>query len=176
MSATRVLSGLVLTAGLATRLFAQTAQTAPPAARNPLAGLPDLVAALKASPGCLGVETARTTTGKNVLFAWFENKEAVRTWYYSAVHQGVVRMATGRPESQKPPEPMVGVPENVGPIMAIASITPSDTGGVKGFHLPISQISIELYTPVTGGIFIGSRFAPEGLKVPGIKDYTPPKE
>lgn len=36
----------------------------------------DLVAALKATPGCLGVETARTGSGKQVIFAWFENKDA----------------------------------------------------------------------------------------------------
>src|SRR5439155_21909338 len=46
----------------------------------------DLVGALKASPGCLGVETARTASGKQVIFAWFENKKAVLTWYYSDTH------------------------------------------------------------------------------------------
>jgi len=26
---------------------------------------------------------------------------------------------------------------------------------------------------VTGGIYLGGRFAPEGMKVPRMKDYTP---
>src|SRR5262245_39549935 len=47
---------------------------------GPLGGL-DLVKGLKETPGCLGVETARTSSGKNVIFAWFEGKEAVIDWY-----------------------------------------------------------------------------------------------
>src|SRR5262245_51088535 len=35
----------------------------------------DLGGALKATPGCLGVESARTSSGKQVIFAWFENKK-----------------------------------------------------------------------------------------------------
>ena len=42
----------------------------------------------------------------------------------------------------------------------------------KESTLPISQISIELYKPVTGGIFLGSRFAPESLKVPNMIDAS----
>ena len=54
-------------------------------------------------------------------------------------------------------------------------LTISDKPQIEGTTMPISQISIELYKPVTGGIFFGSRFAPEGLKVKGMKDYTPKK-
>jgi hypothetical protein len=133
-------------------------------------GFPDLVAGLKATPGCLGVETARTSSGKNVIFAWFENKEAVRRWYYSETHLKAMQM--GFP-GHKPAEPMKDVPDSVGPIMAIASLTPSDKPAAPGMAMPVSQISIELYTPVTGGLFVGSRFAPEALKVPGMHDYTP---
>ena len=42
-------------------------------ATDPLAGL---TAALKATPGCLGIGTAMTESGKQVIFAWFENKQA----------------------------------------------------------------------------------------------------
>ncbi|MCI0405976.1 MAG: hypothetical protein L0209_07885, partial [candidate division Zixibacteria bacterium] len=51
-------------------------------------GLPDLklVEGLKATPGCLGVETARTASGKQVIFAWFEDKKACLKWYYSELH------------------------------------------------------------------------------------------
>src|ERR1044071_9190060 len=50
-------------------------------------GFPDLVGGLKATPGCLGVETAKTASGKTVIFAWFEDKKALLKWYYSAPHQ-----------------------------------------------------------------------------------------
>ena len=51
------------------------------APRTAGAGFPDLVGALKATPGVFGVETARTQSGKQVIFAWFENKKAALTWY-----------------------------------------------------------------------------------------------
>src|ERR1700682_6007589 len=63
----------------------------PPAGRKDAkAGFPDVIKGLKATPGCLGVETARTPGGKLLVFAWFENKKAVSRWYYSEVHQEVM--------------------------------------------------------------------------------------
>src|SRR5260370_42318609 len=49
-----------------------------------------LLADLKATPGCLGVETAKTDSGKQVVFAFFENKKAVLAWYNSPTHQKLV--------------------------------------------------------------------------------------
>jgi hypothetical protein len=129
-----------------------------------------LIHALKASPGCLGVETARTGSGKEVIFAWFENKKAVSQWYYSDTHN--MLMKTFFP-SDKYDKPMQDVPDDGKPILAIASVTFSDKPKFKETKLPISQISIELYQPVSGGIFLGGRFAPEALKTPKMKDYTP---
>ena len=136
-------------------------------------GLPDLVSGLRAVPGCLGVETARTASGKNVIFAWFEDKKAVLRWYYSDMHQGAMKMLLA---DRKPDPPLQGVPDDIGPVLVIASLTMSDRSQLEGVSMPISQISIELYKPVTGGIFLGSRFAPASLKVPGMRDYTPRKE
>src|SRR5262245_22862565 len=62
--------------------------------KSPLKAIPDLAAALKASPGCLGVETAATSTGKQVIFAWFEDKKAVLKWYYSDVHKQLMKDIT----------------------------------------------------------------------------------
>src|SRR5438093_13646287 len=45
------------------------------------AALPDLRRALEAIPGCLGTEAAKTESGKEVIFAWFEDKRAVLRWY-----------------------------------------------------------------------------------------------
>jgi quinol monooxygenase YgiN len=139
-----------------------------PAARGEL--FPNLIESIKGTKGCLGVEAARTMSGKNVIFAWFEDKEAVKAWYYSEYHQQMMKQFF--PDAGATP-PLRDVPDDVGPIMAIASITMADKPKYEGLTLPISQISIELYTPVTGGIFLGSRFAPEALKVDNMQDFTP---
>ncbi len=131
-------------------------------------GFPDLVSGLKATPGCLGVETATTSGGKNVIFAWFENKDAVLKWYYSDMHQAVMKKFFPTREHHPPLE---GI-EGEGPIMAIASITMADQAQFEATKLPISQIAIELYRPASGGIFLGGRFAPDALKVPGLRSVT----
>src|ERR1700675_3117444 len=45
-----------------------------------------LVKAVLASPGALGIETGRTIKGRLVIFAWFENKKALVDWYKSDFH------------------------------------------------------------------------------------------
>lgn len=83
----------------------------------------DLVGGLKAVPGCLGVETAQTASGKKVIFAWFEDKNAVLRWYDSDMHQGAMKMLLG---DRKPDPPLQGVPDDIGPVLVIASLTMSD--------------------------------------------------
>jgi hypothetical protein len=69
--------------------------------------------------------------------------------------------------------PLENVPDESGPLMVIASITFSDKSRFEETtNLPISQISIEVYKPVTGGSYLGSRFAPEALQVPGSPAYA----
>jgi hypothetical protein len=153
-----------------TFVIAQSQSQPPKEAKGAASGgFPDLIAGLKATPGCLGVETAMTASRKQVIFAWFEDKKALLKWYYSETHQRAIGFAF---PGAKLDTPLEGVPDDVGPIMAIASITMADKP-MAGTNLPFSQISIELYKPVTGGIFVGSRFAPAALKVPHMKDYTP---
>src|SRR6476659_4767730 len=139
-------------------------------AQSPVPG-PDLVGALKAVPGCLGVETSRTATGKQVIFAWFENKKALLDWYYSPVHQQLMAQffpgATSR-------TPMPDVVDNGQPILAIASLTMADKPVSGVTSLPISQIAIELYQPLPGGIALGGRLSPTALKVPGLTDIPLP--
>lgn len=146
---------------------------APPAAQADGQGMgdfSDLVSALAASPGCLGVEVAGTMSGKRVIFAWFENKEAVKRWYFSDTHMQAMDQFFPENEAGKP---LDDVPDNVAPIMAIASVTMAPQGQFKETSLPVSQIAIELYTPITGGLFLGGRFAPDGVKVKNMVDYTP---
>ena len=65
---------------------------------------------------------------------------------------------------------MADVPDGV-PILTIASITISDRPQFEGTTtLPISQIAIEMYTPVSGGVYLGGRFAPAELKVDGLEN------
>jgi hypothetical protein len=138
-------------------------------------GFPDLVGALKATPGCLGVETARTSSGKQVIFAWFENKKAVLKWYYSDTHQSVKKMFAPGPGERTP---MADVPDDDNPVLAIASLTPSQGAPAGGMPFAVSQISIELYRPLPGGLAAGGRFAPSTMKVPGLVDVpmpAPPK-
>lgn len=147
--------------------FAQAAPAG--AAQQPEGPFPDLVGGLRETEGCLGVESATTDSGKQVIFAWFENKQAVLNWYHSDMHQDV--MSRFFP-NRAPREALADIPENSGPIMAIASITFTDKPQLEATPLPISQIAIELYSPVSGGLFLGGKFAPDSLKVKGIKDYS----
>src|SRR5579863_10165766 len=104
-------------------MFAALAAIALSAQNQPQLPFPDLVAPLKATPGCLGVETARTASGKMVIFAWFEDKKAVMRWYNSELHQQLVKMG-GPPDPGH--VPLADIAEDSGPILAIASLTMSN--------------------------------------------------
>lgn len=138
-------------------------------------GFPDLVGGLKDVEGCIGVETAQTSSGKNVIFAWFKDKKAVERWYYSEVHQQVMDLFGGGASPDAGRKPMSHIADDAGPIMIITSITMSDKPVFPGLGLPISQIAIEIYQPLPGGVFISERFAPAGVKVKHLRDYTPPQ-
>jgi hypothetical protein len=130
-------------------------------------GFPDLPAALRATPGCLGVEIARTASGKQVIFAWFENKQAVLNWYYSETHQRLLKEYSGG--RVRPGGPMTGVPDE-GPVLAVASLTIPTAPADGNLAAARTQIAIELYAPLPGGLAVGGRFAPSTLKVPGLVD------
>lgn len=135
-------------------------------------GFPDLVSGLKATPGCLGVETAMTSSRKSVIFAWFENKKAVVAWYKSDMHQQVMKKFF---PDQTFPTPLKHVADDDKPILVIASLTPTDKPKLKDLNIPISQIAIELYQPLPGGAAAGGRFAPSTVKVPHLKEYSDEK-
>lgn len=156
---------LAITAG-------QAGQPPQPITRqNAMATVPDLLGPLKTTRGCLGVEAARTMSGRSVIFAWFEDKEAVLRWYYSEAHQSVQDLFF-TDSNERGHKPLEGIPDDIGPIMVVASITPADKANLQETNLPVSQIAIELYQPISGGLYLGGRFAPEGLKVKGMHGYT----
>ncbi|MGH7180072.1 MAG: hypothetical protein ACREJC_22025 [Tepidisphaeraceae bacterium] len=153
-----------------TRLVAQAPATQPvgPGAQ----GIPDLVAGLKATPGCLGVQVGRVNDGKTAaIFAFFENKKAALSWYYSPMHQQVVRMIDK--DNDRSPKPMEEVPDDV-PVMAVASITIGGKPAVEGSPIPFSQIAIELYTPLTGGLELGGGFSPDSFRARHASPTTKP--
>jgi hypothetical protein len=168
----RIAREIVMVVTLALVVFSPGLVLLAQAPQGPPAGLPDLVGMLKATPGVLGVEAARTVSGKQVIFAWFENKKAALNWYYSEGHQKLVKtLASGGNVGRTP---MADVPDDGNPILAIASITLSDKPQVSGVQLPVSQIAIELYAPLPGGLAAGGRFAPSSVKVKGLVELTMP--
>lgn len=143
----------------------------PPAhAQGQQTGMPNLIELLKEAPGCLGVDAAQTMSGKRVIFSWFETKQDVVNWYYSEPHQKVMdQFFTEHPVDFKP---LDGVPDDAGPLLVIASLTMSDGSKHEETSLPVSQIAIELYQPVNGGLYLGGRFAPDTVKVKDMHDYS----
>ena len=131
------------------------------------AGFPDVVGALKATPGVLGVETAQTPGGKRVIFAWFEGKKALVDWYHGDVHQSA--MKTVFPHLTFDRQPLVDLADDSGPILTIVSVKFADTS-TEGATPPIASIGIELYGPLPGGVAVGGRFAPQALHVRGLRD------
>ncbi len=129
-------------------------------AQAPPAGFPNVVGALKAMPGCLGVETAQTPGGKRVIFAWFESKKALVDWYHGDAHQKAMKAVF--PNLTFDRQPLPDLAEDSGPILTIVS--------VKFDSATISSIGIELYGPLPGGVTVGGRFAPEALKVRGLRE------
>jgi hypothetical protein len=163
-----LIAGVVLSAAIfAPSIIAQAGQ-APP---STLALGQQLVAALKATPGVLGVEVAQTASGKQVIFAWFENKKAALTWYYSDTHMGLKNSFAPGGAARTP---MADVPDDGKPIMAIASLTMGKQPPSASNPFPVSQIAIELYAPLPGGLAAGGRFAPMAMKVPGLVDAAIP--
>jgi hypothetical protein len=131
-----------------------------------------LVKAAKESPGFLGIETGRTTNGTLVIFAWFENKKALVSWYKSDFHQRAMRSAF--PDQNFTREPVPDIPDDTGNILALVTLKLADASPVAGSPLPIQRIGIELYTPLPDGVAVGGRFAPATVKVPGLREFGLP--
>lgn len=123
-----------------------------------------LAEGLRATKGCLGVESARMDGGKNVIFAWFEDKAAVRRWYFHPTHKGFLAMMGG-PGGDGEARPLEHVPDNT-PLLVVASLTLADAPRIDGVRLPISSIAIELFTPASGGAYVNERWSPKAFPAP----------
>lgn len=166
--------GLCALAGIGLLAMAQPGETRgsqPGSTRNAQpGGQPDigkaLIEGLLQTPGCLGADAGQFQSGKNAIFAWFKDKAAVEAWYYSPMHKTMMK-GMG---STVIPKPLQHVEDGTGPIMIIATITPSAEQKVRGFPAPISQISIELFAPLPGGAHVNGRLSPAEFEVPHMKD------
>jgi hypothetical protein len=140
--------------------------------QQPLPGQPGfgeaLIKAARESPGCLGVETGRTSGGMLVIFAWFENKKAIVDWYRSDFHQRAMKAAFPRLVVDR--QPLPDIPENSGFILALVTLKLSNAPPSEAAPIPIQTIGIELYTPLPDGVAVGGRFAPAAVKVPGLRE------
>lgn len=128
---------------------------------------PDLVGGLKATPGCLSVKNSTFNGGKQlVIFSWFKNKAAVNAWYNSPMHREAMKKffpsMPGRPTS------LEGFKDEKAPLLVVASVTAADKPTIAGSPLAISQIAIEIYQPVPGGLALGGAFSPDSFEVPGL--------
>jgi hypothetical protein len=162
-----VAAAVVLAAVIGAPAYLATVHAQAPRAAQ--SGTPDLIGMLKATPGVLGVDAARgTMNGKMVIFAWFEDKKAVLNWYYSDAHMALMQQFSGG--NRRASGPMADVPDDGRPILAIASLTMPSAAPATGADLrsSVTQIAIELYAPLPGGLAAGGRFAPTSVKVPGL--------
>jgi hypothetical protein len=158
--------------GLGGLVVAQQGGEESQGARSPDMGA-QLIEGLRKTPGCLGVDAGRFMSGKNAIIAWFEDKAAAVRWYHSETHQQMMRMAFGEEAANIGHAPLEHVKDGI-PVMVIASITFVNEPQLDGINLPISQIAIELYTPLPGGAHVNGRLAPATFKVEHMRDYTPP--
>jgi hypothetical protein len=165
-------------AGAGLVLVVQLAALAPAHAQSER-GFTELLNQARAHPGVLGIETGQTSSGRQVIFAWFENKAALVSWYKSEAHQKAMKIAFPKRTFNR--EPLPDLPADSGQILAIVSLKRRDTPVPPGGSLAAS-IGIELYTPLPGGVAVGGRFAPQGVRVPGLREVdigtaeNPPEE
>lgn len=128
-----------------------------------------LAGAIRSVDGCLGVDLAETQSGKNVIIGWFKDAESARNWYRHPVHQRMMGRVNADAEAKQPLE---HVPDGI-PVMVVATITFAERPMIEGIPMPISQISIELYTPLPGGAAINGRLAPDSMPVQHMNMINP---
>lgn len=125
--------------------------------------------------GCHAVKSARAHDGTELIFAWFENRDAVLRWFEHPYHRKLLRDA-GRPEDNVAAQHFG---DDVGPILVLASVAyPAERGAINAsmFDDPVSgrpnRFSIEYYVPLAGGAYMVEPFAPPGVKerIVGLRD------
>jgi hypothetical protein len=164
-----VKSAVLLTAGFSLGLLAPTLLNSSQVQKQAqtVQDFPDLGKGLIETAGCLGVQSFTVNAGKTfVISAWFKNRKAMEAWYYSKMHQDA--MAKFFPGMGTDKKPFAQFKDPNAPLLVIASVTPGDKAIGHGSNLAVSQIAIEGYTPIPGGLALGGTFAPQTFDVPGL--------
>lgn len=130
-----------------------------------------MIAGLKASEGCLGVEMGRMMSGKMSIFAWFENKAAVKDWYYGVAHERLLDDVMPADKTLNH-EPLAFVEDETIPILVVATMTFAEEPKFEAIKMPISQVSVELFAALPGGAQLGGRLSPEAFVVPHMVDLA----
>ena len=157
-------------ASLAAALALAAACVWPALALAQAPGFPSVLTALRAAPGCLGVETGQTASGRQVIFAWFDGKASLVDWYHSEAHQRAMKAVYPNQAFDRTPLPDLA--DDSGPILAIVSVKFAEPPA-PGARPRMTSIGIELYAPLPGGIAVGGRFAPAALSVRGLRELEP---
>ncbi|MEM9560246.1 MAG: hypothetical protein AAF995_08055 [Planctomycetota bacterium] len=124
-----------------------------------------LVEGLKQFPGCHDAVAAQINTGQLSIIAWFEDRQAALRWYNSEQHERLIQLAGDEPSDK----PMAHVPEDV-PIMVMATLRMGAPGDeTLNPRMPVSEISIEMYTPLPGGAMFGGRLTPAAVDIPHMR-------
>lgn len=180
----RVLSILLAMAAASSAVQAQT-HTAPTNTKEIYARAFDASATLKehiaSVEGCYGVKSAHAHDGTELIFAWFEDRQAVLRWFEHDYHRKLLRDA-GRPEDHVAAEHFG---DDVGPILVVASVAyPAGRGSIEEsmFDDPVagrpSRFAIEYYAPLDGGAYMVKPFAPWAVtaRTPGMRDVFADEE
>lgn len=155
-SALCLLTGVVLGYGL----HQGTASTPQ---KYTIADFPDLGKGLKEIPGCLDIKTGRLGNRgeQQSIFAWFKDKKSVQAWYDSPMH--VAAMKKFFPTFPTGGKVLAKYKDSDGPFLVVASVTPGDKPVHPDSPLHLGQISIEMYSPLSGGLALGGAFGPKSL-------------
>ena len=108
------------------------AQDRPARAAVPPDMTASLLQGLRETEGCLGVDAARMMSGKNSIFAWFEDKAAVKRWYDHPVHRRMLAASGVEPDG----EPMEHIEDGV-PILVVATISFAGPPAVAESQIPL---------------------------------------
>lgn len=156
-SALLVASGIILGVGISN----QTQQ------KYTVQDFPNLIKGLHETPGCLDVKVGGLGPKGQMqtIFAWFKDKKAVQAWYTSPMH--VAAMKQFFPNMPGGSSVLPKYKDSDGPFLVVASVTPGDKPILPDSPLHVSQIAIEMYSPIGGGIAMGGSFGPKALGTSG---------
>jgi hypothetical protein len=110
--------------------------------------------ALRAIPGCQGVELAHSESGRHSILAWFEDKEALANWYFSDFHKNLQR--TYFP-AETPGPFLSGVAYRGGPIVAVASFGLDEDMDPAAPMLSLRDITVDLFSPLSADTLLGMK-------------------